>query len=54
MERIRGMAKSLPWTSGALIVGSLAIVGLPPFGLFVSEFFILTAAFSTCDTRSQR
>lgn len=47
MERIRGMARALPWTSGALVVGSLAIVGLPPFGLFVSEFFILTAAFST-------
>jgi hydrogenase-4 component F len=46
MERIRGMARSLPWTSGALVVGALAIVGLPPFGLFVSEFFILTAAFS--------
>ena len=46
MEKIRGMARSLPWTSGALVVGSLAIVGLPPFGLFISEFFILTAAFS--------
>jgi hydrogenase-4 component F len=46
MEKIRGMARSLPWTSAALIVGSLAIVGLPPFGLFISEFFILTAAFT--------
>ena len=46
MERIRGMARSLPWTSGALVVGSLAIVGMPPFALFISEFFILTAAFS--------
>jgi hydrogenase-4 component F len=46
MEKIRGMAKSLPWTSGALVMGILAIVGLPPFGLFISEFFILTAAFS--------
>lgn len=46
MERIRGMARCLPWTSGALVLGTLAIVGLPPFGLFVSEFFILTAAFS--------
>jgi hydrogenase-4 component F len=47
IERIRGMAKSLPWTSGAVIVGGLAIVGLPPFGLFVSEFMILTQAFAT-------
>ena len=47
IERIRGMAKSLPWTSGAFILGGLAIVGLPPFGLFVSEFMILTQAFAT-------
>jgi hydrogenase-4 component F len=46
MERIRGMALALPWTSGGLIVGGLAIVGMPPFGLFVSEFIILTAAFT--------
>ncbi len=46
MERIRGMARALPWTSTGLIVGSLAIVGMPPFGLFVSEFIILTAAFA--------
>jgi hydrogenase-4 component F len=45
MERIRGMARSLPWTSTGLVAGSLAIVGMPPFGLFVSEFMILTAAF---------
>ncbi len=46
MERIRGMARSLPWTSGGLVIGSLAIVGMPPFGLFLSEFTILTAAFT--------
>jgi len=46
MDSISGMARSLPQTSVALVVGSLAIVGLPPFGLFVSEFAILSAAFS--------
>jgi len=46
MDRIRGMARTLPWTSGAMIAGGLAIVGMPPFGLFVSEFIILTAAFT--------
>jgi hydrogenase-4 component F len=45
MDRIRGLARSLHQTSGALVVGSLAIAGMPPFGLFVSEFLILTAAF---------
>ena len=47
MERIRGMATSLPWTSSALVVGGIAIVGLPPFGLFISELMILTQAFTT-------
>ncbi|MDT8067675.1 MAG: hydrogenase 4 subunit F [Terriglobia bacterium] len=46
MDRIRGMARALPWTSTALVIGSIAIVGLPPFGLFVSEFVILTEAFA--------
>jgi hydrogenase-4 component F len=46
MRRIHGMARTLPWTSAGLIVGSIAIAGLPPFGLFISEFMILTAAFS--------
>jgi len=46
MDRIRGMGRALPFTSVALIVGGVAIVGLPPFGLFVSEFTILMAAFT--------
>jgi len=47
MDRIRGMASSLPWTAGGLVVGGLAIVGLPPFALFVSEFMILAQAFAS-------
>jgi len=46
MDRIRGMARFLPWTTGGMLVGGLAIVGMPPFGLFISEFLILTAAFT--------
>jgi hydrogenase-4 component F len=46
MERIRGMAAALPWTSSAMVLGGIAIVGLPPFGLFVSEFMILVQAFT--------
>lgn len=45
MDRIGGLARSAPWTAGALIAGFIAIVGLPPFGLFVSEFAILSEAF---------
>jgi hydrogenase-4 component F len=46
MEGISGMARTLPQTSAALVIGSVAIVGLPPFGLFISEFAILTEAFA--------
>jgi len=46
MDGVTGMARTLPQTSTALVVGSLAIVGLPPFSLFVSEFAILSEAFS--------
>ena len=46
MESVSGMARTLPQTSAALVLGSLAIVGLPPFSLFVSEFAILSEAFT--------
>jgi hydrogenase-4 component F len=46
MDRIRGMARALPCTSGVLVVGGLAVAGMPPFGLFVSEFIILMSAFT--------
>ncbi|HEV2348325.1 MAG TPA: proton-conducting transporter membrane subunit [Terriglobia bacterium] len=46
MDRIGGMARQFPGTAWALGIGSLAIVGLPPFALFVSEFAILSEAFA--------
>ena len=46
MDRITGMARSAPLTAAALAVGALAIVGMPPFSLFVSEFAILSESFS--------
>jgi len=46
MDRIRGMARALPYTSAVLVAGGLAVAGMPPFGLFVSEFIILTSAFT--------
>lgn len=46
IDRISGLTRMLPFTSGALILGGLAIVGMPTFALFVSEFAILSGAFS--------
>jgi hydrogenase-4 component F len=43
MERIRGLADTHPAIGWGLMLGSLAILGVPPFGVFASEFLILTA-----------
>ena len=45
MDRIGGLGRSSPRTAMALVAGSVAILGLPPFGLFVSEFAILNEGF---------
>ena len=41
----RGLLRRAPWTSALLVLGLFAVTGSPPFGLFVSEFTILGAAF---------
>lgn len=44
MEDIRGLIKVSPTVGWGLMLGSLAILGMPPFGIFASEFLILTSA----------
>jgi hydrogenase-4 component F len=44
MENIRGLITLSPTVGWGLMLGSLAILGLPPFGVFASEFLILTTA----------
>lgn len=43
MSRIRGLIRSNPLVGWGLMLGVVAIAGMPPFGLFTSEFLILTA-----------
>lgn len=43
MERIRGLIKGNPVVGWSFILGIVALVGMPPFGMFASEFLILTA-----------
>jgi hydrogenase-4 component F len=43
---IRGLTTSHPMLGWTLVAGVAAIAGLPPFGVFTSEFLILTSAFS--------
>jgi hydrogenase-4 component F len=44
MENIRGLIKVSPTVAWGLMLGSLAILGMPPFGVFASEFLIVTTA----------
>ncbi len=44
---VRGLSRTMPGTALLLTVGLFALTGSPPFGLFLSEFAILSAAFAT-------
>jgi hydrogenase-4 component F len=44
MDNIRGLLSISPTVGWGLMLGTLAILGLPPFGVFTSEFLILTTA----------
>jgi len=43
MARIKGLFRGNPLVGWGLMFGVMAIVGMPPFGIFTSEFLILTA-----------
>jgi len=42
---VSGLLATMPWTGGLFAVGMLAVMGLPPFGLFMSEFALFRAGF---------
>ena len=44
MDDIRGLIALSPTIGWGLMLGALAILGMPPFGVFASEFLILTSA----------
>ena len=44
MDGIRGLVTISPLIGWGLALGALAILGMPPFGVFASEFLILTTA----------
>jgi len=49
LERLGGLARWMPWTAGAFLVGGMAISALPPFNGFASEFTLYSALFSVQD-----
>ena len=47
MSEIRGLTVSHPVLGWGLVLGVMAIVGLPPMGIFMSEFLIITSTFAS-------
>jgi hydrogenase-4 component F len=45
LGRVRGLLTALPVTGRGFLLGVLALMGLPPFGLFTSEVMIFAAGF---------
>jgi len=43
---IRGLTASRPLLGWSLVVGVLAIAGLPPMGVFMSEFLVISSTFA--------
>ncbi len=43
---VTGLLRVMPWTGALFAAGVLALVGLPPFGMFVSEYLLVRATFA--------
>ncbi len=43
---IGGLTETHPWLGWGLVLGVIAIAGLPPLGIFTSEFLIVTSTFN--------
>jgi hydrogenase-4 component F len=46
IARVSGLLQTMPGTGWLFLAGGLALTGLPPFGLFVSEFALVRAGFA--------
>jgi len=45
-DGVRGVIRAAPFTGVMVLLGALAITGIPPFGIFRSELLIVTGGFS--------
>lgn len=46
LERVPGLLRQMPLAGGAILVAGVALAGMPPFGLFVSEVLIALGAYA--------
>ena len=47
IHRLRGLSQRMPMTGWLLFLATLALLGMPPSGLFLSELFLLYALLQT-------
>jgi len=47
MLKIKGIITTMPITGIMFLMGGLAIIGMPPFNIFLSEFMILRSGFNS-------
>ncbi len=52
LEALGGLARRMPWTSVVLVLGAVAIAGLPPLNGFVGEWLLLRGLFAGALARS--
>ncbi len=45
IAEVRGLTATHPWLGWGLVLGVVAIAGLPPLGIFMSEFLVVTSTF---------
>ncbi len=43
ISAVKGLLQAMPWTGGLFLLGGLALIGMPPFGIFVSEVLLFRA-----------
>lgn len=45
LSHVSGLLKTMPWTGGLFAAAVLALIGLPPFGVFVAELALFQSGF---------
>jgi hydrogenase-4 component B len=51
MSKLGGLWRTMPWTAGLFVVGSLAVSGLPPLNGFVSEWLVYLGLFDAVTSK---
>ncbi|HEU5015217.1 MAG TPA: proton-conducting transporter membrane subunit [Roseiflexaceae bacterium] len=51
MSRLGGLWRTMPWTAGLFLLGSLAVSGLPPLNGFVSEWLVYLGLFDAVTSK---